>query len=71
MDLIMKELKIRGVYNDHTLAYQSRVGPVEWLKPYTDDTIKQLGKKGVKSLLTVPIRLIIHLNIMNFWTKVS
>ena len=35
---------------------QSRVGPVEWLKPYTDDTIIELGQKGVKSLLAVPIR---------------
>ena len=26
--------------NKHTLAYQSRVGPVEWLKPYTDVTIR-------------------------------
>lgn len=58
VDLIMKELKTRGVNNDHTLAYQSRVGPVEWLKPYTDDTIKQLGKKGVKSLLAVPISFV-------------
>ena len=35
---------------------QSRVGPVEWLKPYTDETIIDLGKKGVKNLLAVPIR---------------
>jgi protoporphyrin/coproporphyrin ferrochelatase len=35
---------------------QSRVGPVEWLKPYTDETIIELGQKGVKSLLAVPIR---------------
>lgn len=35
---------------------QSRVGPVEWLKPYTDETIKELGKMGVRQLLTVPIR---------------
>lgn len=35
---------------------QSRVGPVEWLKPYTDTTIVELGKRGVKSLLAVPIR---------------
>jgi ferrochelatase len=26
--------------NAHTLAYQSRVGPVEWLQPYTDDSIR-------------------------------
>jgi len=29
---------------------------VEWLKPYTDETIRELGKQGVKNLLAVPIR---------------
>ena len=37
---------------------QSRVGPVEWLKPYTDVTIQELGRSGVKSLLAVPIRYV-------------
>lgn len=35
---------------------QSRVGPVEWLKPYTEEAITELGKKGVENLLAVPIR---------------
>lgn len=38
--LIMEEVRRRGHTNHHTLAYQSRVGPVEWLKPYTDDSIR-------------------------------
>ncbi|KAJ6340300.1 hypothetical protein OIU77_008124 [Salix suchowensis] len=37
---------------------QSRVGPVEWLKPYTDETIIELGKKGVICLLAVPISFV-------------
>ena len=44
--LIMGELRRRGVPNHHTLAYQSRVGPVEWLKPYTDDSIRCGGGPG-------------------------
>lgn len=56
--LIMTELRLRGTPNDHTLAYQSRVGPVEWLKPYTDDTITELAKRGVRSLLAVPISFV-------------
>ncbi|CAN0877076.1 Ferrochelatase-2, chloroplastic [Linum grandiflorum] len=56
--LIMQELKARGVHNDHTLAYQSRVGPVQWLKPYTDEVLVELGKKGVKSLLAVPVSFV-------------
>jgi protoheme ferro-lyase len=35
---------------------QSRVGPVQWLKPYTDEVLVDLGQKGVKSLLAVPVR---------------
>ncbi|KAK9683862.1 hypothetical protein RND81_10G170000 [Saponaria officinalis] len=56
--LIMRELKARGINNDHTLAYQSRVGPVQWLKPYTDEVLVELGKKGVKNLLAVPVSFV-------------
>ncbi|CAH9116481.1 unnamed protein product [Cuscuta europaea] len=58
ISLIMQELKSRGVNNEHTLAYQSRVGPVQWLKPYTDEVLVELGKKGVKSLLAVPVSFV-------------
>ncbi|KAK4567210.1 hypothetical protein RGQ29_003145 [Quercus rubra] len=58
VDLIMEELEKRKITNSYTLAYQSRVGPVEWLKPYTDETIIELGQKGVKSLLAVPISFV-------------
>lgn len=27
------------------LSFQSRVGPVQWLRPYTDDMIKVMGDK--------------------------
>ncbi|KAK1321141.1 hypothetical protein QJS10_CPA03g02558 [Acorus calamus] len=57
IDLIMEELEKRKIRNAYTLAYQSRVGPVEWLKPYTDETIIELGKKGA-SLLAVPISFV-------------
>lgn len=44
--------------NPYTLAYQSRVGPVEWLKPYTEDALQELGAEGVKNLLVVPISFV-------------
>jgi protoporphyrin/coproporphyrin ferrochelatase len=44
--------------NRHTLAYQSRVGPVEWLKPYTEEAILELAEAGVKRLLVVPISFV-------------
>ncbi|GER33902.1 ferrochelatase [Striga asiatica] len=56
--LIMQELKSRGIMNNHTLAYQSRVGPVQWLKPYTDEVLVELGQQGVKSLLAVPVSFV-------------
>jgi ferrochelatase len=64
--LIVAELeRRRALRNDsneqplpHTLAYQSRVGPVEWLKPYTDDSIRELGAQGVKRLLAVPVSFV-------------
>lgn len=58
VQIIMAEVKSRGIRCPHTLAYQSRVGPVEWLKPYTDVTIRELGKSGVKSLLAVPVSFV-------------
>jgi ferrochelatase len=44
--------------NPHTLAYQSRVGPVEWLQPYTEEAIPELAAQGVKDLLVVPISFV-------------
>lgn len=49
-------IKAPSFVNGWLIFLQSRVGPVEWLKPYTDETIVELGRKGVKSLLAVPIR---------------
>ena len=36
----------------HT-TFQSRFGPREWLKPYTDKTLESLPAKGVKNLLVI------------------
>ncbi|XP_042387951.1 ferrochelatase-1, chloroplastic-like [Zingiber officinale] len=58
ISLITAELKSRGINNEHTLAYQRRVGPVQWLKPYTDEVIAELGKQAVKSLLVVPVSFV-------------
>ena len=37
------------------LCYQSKVGPIEWLSPQTDDTVVKLAEKGVKALLAYPL----------------
>jgi protoporphyrin/coproporphyrin ferrochelatase len=53
--LIMQKLNRPNPYK---LAYQSRVGPVEWLQPYTDVAIVELAEQGVKELVVVPISFV-------------
>jgi protoporphyrin/coproporphyrin ferrochelatase len=35
------------------MTFQSRFGSAEWLKPYTDETVKSLARHGVKNLAVV------------------
>jgi ferrochelatase len=35
----------------YSVTFQSRLGRDPWITPYTDETIENLGKKGVKNLL--------------------
>jgi ferrochelatase len=55
MDLIMD--KFTDNYQ-HSLSYQSKVGPKKWLAPDTDVTIEELAKEGLKKLLLVPISFV-------------
>ena len=57
-DCTSKIMQTLNRSNEYTLAYQSRVGPVEWLKPYTEDSIPELAAKGVNELLVVPISFV-------------
>lgn len=52
---IVKKLGIPDL--DWRVSYQSRVGPVEWVKPYTDAEIRQAGAEK-KHLLLVPIAFV-------------
>jgi len=36
-----------------TMTFQSRFGSAEWLKPYTDATVRSLAQQGVKNLAVV------------------
>ena len=38
---------------DIQTTFQSRFGPEEWLKPYTDKTLESLPSQGVKNLLVI------------------
>jgi len=49
--LLRKKLKL----DDERLimTFQSRFGTAEWIKPYTDATVKSLGERGVKSVAVI------------------
>ncbi len=53
IDAVMKERD-----EAYSSCYQSKVGPVKWLKPSTADKIKELAEKGTKNLLIVPISFV-------------
>lgn len=51
----MNELKYS---NPYSLVWQSKVGPLPWLAPFTDDAIEGYVKQGKKNLLLVPIAFV-------------
>lgn len=46
--LIAKELSLKE--NEFFTTFQSRFGKAEWLKPYTEETLKSLPQQGIKSI---------------------
>jgi len=42
----------------HTVCFQSKVGPVQWLKPSLLDTIERLADEGRRHLLIIPIAFV-------------
>ena len=55
VELVMDRL---GRENPYQLSFQSKIGPVKWLEPFTSDLITQLGKQGVRDVLVVPISFV-------------
>jgi ferrochelatase len=47
-----------GGRSPHSLAYQSKLGPVEWLGPPTLSEIDRLGKSGARQVLAIPIAFV-------------
>ena len=52
---VMTEL---GTGRPHSLSFQSKVGPVKWLEPSTDQAIRKLASEGVAQLLLVPVSFV-------------
>ena len=57
-DQIKETVKLAAGDNEYVLAFQSRSGPVKWLGPETMTTIAELGQKGVKEIVIVPVSFV-------------
>ncbi|MEM8939309.1 MAG: ferrochelatase [Bacteroidota bacterium] len=47
--LVVEKLEINK--EDYTVCFQSRLGKDPWVKPYTEDVLKELADKGIKKVL--------------------
>lgn len=54
VNLIVEKLKL----NDWIICYQSRTGPVKWVGPSTEQTIKKLAGEGIKRIFIVPVSFV-------------
>ncbi len=55
VELVMDRLERRNPYQ---LSFQSKIGPVKWLEPFTSDVMTALGKQGIHDVLVVPISFV-------------
>jgi protoporphyrin/coproporphyrin ferrochelatase len=51
-------MELRGHDRPHWLSYQSRVGPVKWILPNTEEFLHVLRGYGVRHLLVIPIAFV-------------
>ncbi len=49
--LLAEELQLTE--DQWQISFQSRFGKAEWLKPYTDKTLKEWGKQGIKNVQVI------------------
>lgn len=54
-DALVERLGMRGL--DWRVCYQSRVGPLEWIGPATDEEIRRAGAEG-KGVIVAPIAFV-------------
>ena len=47
-----------GRRNPYELSFQSKIGPVKWLEPATNDVLVDYGKRGIDNVLVVPISFV-------------
>jgi protoporphyrin/coproporphyrin ferrochelatase len=54
---VARVMSMLNVPVEHVICYQSRVGPLKWIGPSTDETIRQAGRDG-KNVIVVPIAFV-------------
>lgn len=52
---VMQEL---NMCNPYALTWQSKVGPLPWLQPKTEEAIKGYVKQGKKNFILIPIAFV-------------
>lgn len=55
VNMVMEELNFSNPYQ---LVWQSKVGPLPWLGPFTDEAMKDYVKQGKKTFILVPIAFV-------------
>jgi len=55
VERIMERL---GRKNPYSLSFQSKIGPVKWLEPATNNVLMEYGKSGIHDVLVVPISFV-------------
>ncbi len=51
VSLILKEFPVKN----WALAFQSKIGPVNWMKPSTIEAVRMAGRQGIKELAVIPV----------------
>ena len=51
-------MKARDFSHEHHICFQSKVGPMKWLEPSTDEMIMKLAAGNKKQLLIIPISFV-------------
>lgn len=55
---VVRVMESLGIDNPYRLVWQSKVGPVTWLEPKTEETIINLAGRGRKNFMIIPISFV-------------
>jgi len=51
-------MQLLGPERPHSLSFQSKVGPVKWLRPSTDEAVRELASSQTPQVLLVPVSFV-------------